>query len=335
MADVARLAGVATSTVSRALGNPGRVNKKTRLLIQKAATELGYSLNMAARNLRTGSTRMILVVLPPDPPTSPIVLSALRGVDAELVQQGYSLIIGNFDRLPATEAHIVDLAFGGMADGVIVISSNLPVTEGRSLLDAGLPIVSLFYDLSTQGITSVTTDDREGMRTAASHLIGMGHKRIFYVGGPPASYHERERFKGLQDVVSEAGLDDTAVVRFQGAFTTASGHAAANAYLSVMGPPTGILCCNDYMAIAFMKTARAAGLRIPDDISVVGFDGIEWGEFADPPLTTVVQPSFEIGVSGARLLLSRLNDEDAPQASRIVVKSSLAVRQSSHRLLRR
>src|SRR5262249_23119955 len=185
------------STVSRALAKPERVNEETRARILEAVARLGYTPNAAARNLRVGSSRMVMMVLPGPLTTGPVVPEVMQSLDAELVKAGYSIIIGNLDRLERTENHILDLALGGAGGGALGLSSAIPATPERSLFEAGIPIVSLLFDQTDVGVASVVTNDRQASFEATQHLVDLGHRSFFYIGSPPGNYHEVERFAGF------------------------------------------------------------------------------------------------------------------------------------------
>jgi DNA-binding LacI/PurR family transcriptional regulator len=335
MSDVARAAGVATSTVSRALANPGRVNEKTRARIVAAAKDLGYTLNVAARNLRTRSSRVVMIVLPGARfffGASQVVLEVTSAIDTQLLEQDYGLLIGNLDRTESTERRIIDLAFGGTIDGVIMLSSPIPQADGRTLLDSGLPVVSMLFDKTAEGIGSVVTNDRAAMREAAQHLIELGHRRFFYLSAPPDNYHEIERFAGLCEAVRLAGLGADAITRFEGNFNFESGIAGAQRFLAISDRPSAVLCCNDDMAIAFMKAVRDAGVSVPQDISVIGFDGAAVGAFCAPAMTTMQQPTTRMGRYAANMLLDLIAQRPlsgAFEASLHVENSNLLLRAST------
>ena len=328
MADVAKAAGVATSTVSRALAYPDRISAKTREKILRAAEQLGYTPNVAARNLRKGSTRMILIVLPPRIHSEPISRTT-RGIDDALVAAGYSLIIGNFDRLEATERHILDLAYGGSVDGAIVLSSPIPTSGERSLRQAGIPVVSALNDLSGMGIPSIVTDEQEAMRAMVARLVDDGHRHFAYVGGPADSYHEQMRFAGFSAALQEAG-SAARVDRFEGDYLFESGRQAALQILRLRDRPSAMVCANDDMAIAALRELKAGGLKVPDDIALTGFDGISYAKYVDPELTTVSQPFDEIGRKAANLLLDCIaHAEEVPM--RTVLRNSLSPGASAFR----
>jgi len=346
VADVARLAGVATSTVSRALTMPGRIAEKTRLKVLAAAEELGYKPNLAARNLRLGASKTVMIVLPGALflGASQVISEVLRGIDEALVREGYSVLIANLDRFAETEEYIMDIALGGTIAGSIVLASSLPQVGDRSLADAGPPVVAGLFDLTPWGIPSVVSNDREAMRQATAHLLGLGHRRFLYISGPAeafpprelpprgpgpqTNYHEAERFAGLLDALREAGLSADAVTRSPGSFDFESGIAAADLYLSMPDRPTGVLSCIDDSAIAFLRTVTRAGVSVPDEVSVIGFDGSRVGAFINPGLASMRQRTDEIGHELARQLLDRIGGaKDDPRAP-VVFPCELLLRES-------
>ncbi|WP_343717641.1 LacI family DNA-binding transcriptional regulator [Inquilinus sp.] len=319
MRDVARLAGVATSTVSRALAQPGRVNEATRRRILAAAEQLGYVPNAAARNLRVGTSNIIMAVLPETTityGTSQIVAEVLQTVAATLSDNGFNLLIAGRSRSRAGEQHIPDLAVSGIVRGAILIgSAELPPGGRRSPAGGGLPVVSVLEDRSAAGIPSVIADDRRAMRGAVLRLIGLGHRSFFYIAGPAGSYHEAERSGGLADALAASGLPERAAVRHGGSHTFQdgfeSGVEAARAWLALESRPTAAIACWDDAAIAFLSTVRQQGAAVPGDLSVLGFDGVPVGAFCEPPLTTLRQPTAELGAKAAETLLALL-DGGAP-----------------------
>ncbi|MDR3473935.1 MAG: LacI family DNA-binding transcriptional regulator [Devosia sp.] len=356
VADVARRAGVATSTVSRALTMPGRIAEKTRLKVVAAAEELGYKPNLAARNLRLGAAKTIMIVLPGGlfVGASQVVNEVLLGIDGALVREGYSLLVANLDRFAETEEHIMDLAFGGTIAGSIVVSSPLPQAGERSLADAGLPIVAALFDLGPWGVPSVVSNDRAAMRQATEHLLGLGHRSFLYIPGPAEAYldqdrnrrapglgpeenyHEIERFAGLLEALQGAGLPDNSVLRSSGGFDFETGIAAAELYLSAPTRPTAVLACIDDSAIGFIRTVMRAGVRVPQDVSVIGFDGSRVGAFINPGLASMRQQTDEIGAAVARLLLDQIQGvaEQAPMpvviACELLTRESVAPPRSMH-----
>ncbi len=334
MADVAKLAGVAISTVSRALANPGRVNEKTRQKIDAAAKQLGYTPNAMARGLRVGKSNIIMIVLPGSLyyGASQVIPQVLQSINKSLIQGGYNLMIANLDRDEASERHILDLAFGGTVRGAIILSSKLPEVDGRSLASAGLPIVSMLLDMSEVGLPSVVTNDREAIREATNDLLGLGHRRFLYLAGPQENYHDVERFAGVIEALRAAGLPESAVVRSGGLLDYQQGFniglAAADDFAALGDKPTAVIATSDDMAISFMSRIQSMGLKIPEDLSIVSFDGSPVCAFCSPPLSTIEQPMEEMGQTAVALLLSAIDRTDEPRQLRNVIRSRLIVRES-------
>ncbi|MDM9622866.1 LacI family transcriptional regulator [Rhizobium sp. AC44/96] len=334
MADVARLAGVATSTVSRALANPGRVNEKTRARIAAAAEQLGYTPNAAARNLRVGKSNVIMIILPGSLHygASQIIPQVLDAVNRTLIRNGYNLMIANLDRDESSERHILDLAFGGTVRGALILSSQLPVVANRSLAEAGLPIVSLLLDMSDTAVPSIVTNDRQAVREVARELLALGHRRFFYIAGPTGNYHDIERYAGLVEALQEAGLSEEYVTRsggelsFQFGFET--GLRAAEEFSTLTEKPTAVVATSDDMAISFMSRVQKMGWRVPNDLSIVSFDGSPVCEYCAPPLSTIEQPMEALGETAAELLIRWMADIERPEESRIVIPSRIIRRES-------
>lgn len=334
MADVARLAGVAISTVSRALANPGRVNEKTRAKIEVAARQLGYTPNAMARGLRVGKSNTIMIILPGSPyyGASQIIPQVLQSINKALIQAGYNLMIANLDREEASERHILNLAFGGTVQGAIIFSSKLPEVDGRSPAGAGLPIVSMLFDMSEVGLPSVVTNDREAIRDATTKLIGLGHRRFLYIAGPEGNYHDVERYGGVVEALKEEGLAEEAVsisggdLEYQHGFEI--GIRAFEDFMKLSVRPTAVIATSDDMAISFMSRVQHAGLAIPDDLSIVSFDGSPVCEFCSPPLSTIKQPVEEMGRTAVDLLLAAIDQTQNSSPMRIVIRSRLILRKS-------
>ncbi|WP_225768188.1 LacI family DNA-binding transcriptional regulator [Inquilinus sp. Marseille-Q2685] len=336
MSDVARLAGVATSTVSRALAVPGRVNEATRRRIAAAAEQLGYIPNAAAQSLRAGRSTNIMATLP-GPNTNfgvaQIIPAVVQSLSATLSGSGFDLLFCNRNS-PAAERHILGQAFDGAIRGVVVFgAAALPSYGRRSLTDAYIPIVSLLIDRSEAGIPSVVTNDRGAMRDGVLHLIALGHRSFLYVAGPPGSYHEAERFAGVLDALATAGLSARAVIRHGGCLGfnagLEAGVEAAQTYLAMERRPTAVVCCADDAAISFIGTVRPHGVAVPGDVSVLGFDGAAVGAFCDPPLTSLAQPTRDLGIRAADVMLQLLEDVAAVPPLKTTLPSRLLLRAST------
>lgn len=324
IADVARLAGVSAATVSRTLATPGIVSEETRAKVMIAVQRVGYTPNVAAQNLRARRSRMALVVLPNI--ENPFFAGILRGIDEALSTAGYGFIVANLGDETEKENRYVDLATAGLVDGVLLLCGHVPQGAQRSLGDARLPTVAACELIAGAGFPQVEVDNRAAARGAVEYLGALGHRRIGYVSGPARNVLDHARRAGYRDAIG-----DRAPVEWEGNFTFAAGVAAARAYIAMpdRARPTAIFAANDEMAIGFLKSVHAAGLTVPDDISVVGFDGIEYAEYCEPSLTTVVQPRREIGDTAARLLVDLMEGKAATESvvripTQFVVRGSTA-----------
>ncbi|WP_448954051.1 LacI family DNA-binding transcriptional regulator [Labrys neptuniae] len=325
--DVARAAGVSTATVSRALTFPDRVLEQTRERVLAAVRELGYTPNSAARQLRVGTSRTVLVVVGARH-NPPFFSEVLRGIDVALSQAGYAVLMGNLGSGEGKEKYLIDLVFGGHIDGALALSGAIPSHEGRTIADSGIPIVGICAETDIVGIPAVVVDDEICCRTQTRYLLEMGHRHLAYVAGPRGNYNECRRHAGFQAEVAAAGLKPDDIVRLEGNYDFASGVTAGEAFLALERRPTGVVVTSDEMAIAFMATIRRGGLKVPQDVSVVGFDGIELGDFVEPTLTTIRQPRFELGSTGANLLLQLMRGE-AMENRLTVLNGALDKRESA------
>jgi LacI family repressor for deo operon, udp, cdd, tsx, nupC, and nupG len=324
--DVAARARVSTATVSRTLANPELVSADTRARVLAAVRATGYTPNVAARNLRARRAMMVLVVVPNV--ANSFFAEVLRGIDDELVASGYGMIIGNLDNLVEREARYVDLVFAGQVDGVLLLGGRVPRANGRAMTEAGLPIATICVAIAGSGLPFVMVDDLTASRAVVRHLVGLGHRRLGYIAGPAGNMNEIGRRAGFLTTLAECGLDPASATFWPGDFMLDAGVSAGRAFLAAKRRPTAIYAASDYMAIGFMKAVGDAGLRIPEDVSVVGFDGIEFSDFTEPRLSTIRQPRHELGRTGARILLAELRKPGA-HAGGVYLDAPLVLREST------
>lgn len=329
IADVAAASGVSTATVSRALADPASVRTETRERVLAAVHRLGYTPNAAARNLRARRSMMAMVFVPRL--SNPFFSEVIRGIDTELAANGYGLIVGDLDNTTEKERHLADVVFAGHIDGILVMWERLPERDGRLVTEAGLPAVGVVAMPEGGPVRArVVIDDASGLAEAVEHLLGLGHRHIAYLGGPDGNFNESGRRAGFARALRAAGLDPADMPAWNGDFRFASGEEAARAFLALPRRPTAIACASDEMAIGFVRAVREAGLDVPGEVSVTGFDGLEFGAYCWPPLTTVEQPRFEMGKAGARLLLERMRGTvPAEAAETIVLPTRFCVRGST------
>ncbi len=325
ISDVAEAAGVSTATVSRALAFPDRLRPETRERVLTAVRLLGYTPNEAARALRAGASRMVLVVVP-HLYSGAFFAGVINSIDAELSAEGYTMIVGSLDGIEEKARRLVDLVYARQIDGVIVLTGRIPVIDGRSLRDAGVPIVSICCKMDMPQLPTVLVNDEECAIAQTRHLIDLGHRHLLYVSGPEDHYNEIVRYRGY---LRAATASNVKTLRYGGAYTLESGAAAARYFLSLDRRPTGVVCCSDEMAIGFIKTVTGAGVAVPDEVSVVGFDGIEFADYCEPTLTTIRQPHRELGAAGARALLASLQGLPRAGDNPIVLPGELLIRDST------
>ena len=320
---------MSTATASRALTFPDRVREDTRARVVEAARRLGYTPNEAARTLRAGASRMVLALLP-QRSSEVFFAGVLAGIDAELAAQGYTMIMGSLEGNDVKARRLSDLVFARHLDGVIVLTGMVPTLDGRSMLDAGIPVVAIGAEIEGGTVLqTILVDDESCAAAQTEHLIGLGHRRLMYVSGIEGNYNEVCRYRGFMLAAEAAGLPRADILRQKGDYSLASGAAAGKSFLELAKRPTGVVCCCDEMAIGFLKIITEAGVKCPQDVSIVGFDGIEYADFCEPTLTTIRQPREDLGATGARALLAALRGEAAPQERKVVLPARLVVRGST------
>jgi LacI family repressor for deo operon, udp, cdd, tsx, nupC, and nupG len=331
--DVAVLAQVSTATVSRFLSKPQTVSAKKRESVRLAIETLGYIPSAAARNLRAGKSNTVLVITS-ERNSPPFFADVLRGIETELSVNGFAVIMTNMHGDPELRRRSIELAHSQYLDGVIILSGTIPTSGGRSIADAGIPVVSVCLELEDHRIQAVHLNDEESGAAQMNHMLELGHRSFMYLTGPVDGYSQIRRSLGITRAAALAGLNTDDFVRYAGNYTFESGAAAAKLYLDLEVRPTAVICANDEMAIGFMKAARRANLKVPEDVSVIGFDGIEFSLFCEPTLTTIVQPRYLLGKLGAQALVRGIHHGQRSDENKIVLKGELRLGQSTMILTR-
>jgi LacI family repressor for deo operon, udp, cdd, tsx, nupC, and nupG len=324
IAEVAKLAGVSTATVSRALSSPEKVNARTREHVLEVVRATGYTPNIAGRRLRAARSMTALVVVPSL--ITPFFSDLLLAIDQALSAKGYGLLIGNLHDEADKEAELVRLVLSGQADGAILLNGRMLRDGNRSMADSGAPIVGLSLPIADAAAPAVVVDEEAGGALVAEHLLALGHCRIAYLSGPPGNYCDVARWAGFARSLAAAGVDPTTVIRWQGDFHVESGVAAGRAFIEAADRPTAVFAASDMMAIGFMRSVHDAGLTVPEDVSIVGYDGIVFADFTEPPLTTVRQPREAMGRAAVELLLRLIENREPTVASAKVVRLPVALR---------
>ncbi|HWU45538.1 MAG TPA: LacI family DNA-binding transcriptional regulator [Humibacter sp.] len=295
--DVAARAGVAASTVSRALSNPGRVNFRTRERVEQAAAELNYIPSSQARALTSGRTVAVALLVPDI--TNPFYFDIIRGTQMQLKAAGYTQLLVDTEESAEVEAEAIE-KLRKSADGVILTASRLTDDE-LSRAAATFPLVAI--NRGVRDVPSVVIDTPSGIGQALDHLVSLGHRRVAYISGPAGSWSNARRWQALQRHASDLGLDVVKIGNFPPKMT--SGAAAADA--AVNQAVTACVAFNDLIAIGMLQRLAERGIQVPDQMSIVGCDDIFGAEFCNPPLTTLTAPIEQAGRVAITMLLGRLN----------------------------
>jgi DNA-binding LacI/PurR family transcriptional regulator len=313
--DVASRAGMSKSLVSLALSGSPKVSEKSRVRIEQAAAELGYRPNAAARSLSVRRSRTIGVLILDL--HNPVFAEILDGVHTEVRQHGFSTMLVTGGESPTLEQAEIETLREFQVEGLILISHRLPTDVLRSIAADVPTVVVTRDDISGPGMDTVSNDDVAGARLAVEHLVGLGHTRIVYLSGGdnPVSHL---RASGYSAAMTAHGLGDHIRV-VPGGLTDATGYRAAEAALEFA--PTALFVANDIAAIGAIAAVENAGLRVPEDISVIGYDGISLGGLRRVNLTTVGQPLAELGRRAAERILHRISHPDtAPNRDHLVAE---------------
>ena len=327
--DLAKIAGVSTATVSRALSNPKSVSPTARDSVLKAANDTGYQINLAARNLRIQQTGAIVVFVPEL--SNPFFSHILAGIEAEAAIAEKSVFVVNTQGPDTTNADtLMRYLTSARADGIIILDGSLPkgLLEERFIPGISPPVVFGCEWAPSDQFPSVRTNNQKGAVLAIGHLLERGHRLIGHGTGPMWNVLSKERVTG-----TDRALEGEPFWTFEGDFTMASGIVAATAFLALDQRPTAVFCASDMMAIGFISELNKNGLSVPDDVSVVGFDDIDIAKRFIPALTTIHQPREQIGSNAVKLLMDAING-DAPQdyTEPLVLPVELVVRESTARL---
>jgi DNA-binding LacI/PurR family transcriptional regulator len=299
--DIARLAKVSHPTVSRALHNSPLVNVQTAAMIRRIADEAGYRASAVARGLVTRRTRTIglVVTTVADPFASEVVC----GIEQTANDHGYSVFLADSHADPDREKKVVQALGERRVDGIIVTSSRVGALYMSLLKEMRVPILLVNDQHEGEFVHSVMIANVEGMCAAAEHLIGLGHRRIAYLGDRFGYQSDVERLAGYESALRAAGIAAMAELVVRGDGKPEAAMAAMETLLRLDDPPTAVCCYNDMSALGAMRQVRAHGLRVPEDISVAGFDDLFFAGYLQPALTTVRQPMRRMGEMAMESLL--------------------------------
>lgn len=325
--DVAKLAGVSTSTVSRALSRPELVNRRTRARVEEASRSLGYSPSRVARRLRVERGRASLVGLIIPDLQNPFFAELARGVEDAAQRHGFTVLIGNSDEQQEKERRYLEVMQAESVDGVILPPISERDPAATELVRSGKPVVLVDRRLAKVQADTVVADNVGGAYRATEHLLGLGHRRIGFIEGRPEVSTSRERLEGYTQALAAHGIPRQPELVRSGDSRQQSGRRLAGRLLELSDRPTALLVGNSLMTLGAVESIQRKGLRIPEDVALVGYDDMPWALAMSPPLTVVRQPGYELGHRAMELLLQRMEN---PGRSKVVVvlEPELVVRRS-------
>jgi LacI family transcriptional regulator len=321
--DVAKVAGVSEATVSRWMNGRLTVRQETAERIESAVRSLEYAPSLVAQTLVTKTSRTLGVLLADI--SNPFFASLTRTIEDAAQSLGYAVIVCNSESDPDKEMNYIQLLTRKYIDGILFLSNSKDGAGIRNALTAQIPLVIVDEDLNGVDLHGVFVDNTQGAYEGVSHLIALGHRRIAHIAGLPV-YTTPLRLEGYKRALEAHGISfERSLIRFSN-FQAEGGREAAAALLANADRPTAVFAGNDLMALGVIQAVWEAGLRVPEDVAVVGFDDIPLAASLVPPLTTVAQPISDIGSAAVRMLVALIEGRDVQE--RVVLPCTLRVRHS-------
>lgn len=327
ISDVARRAGVSAMTVSRVINRSGPTSDAARRRVEEAIAELGYVPNAVARHLRSKRSKTIALVITDI--TNPFFTRIARGVEDVAAKRGFGVLFCNTDESEAEEIGYVSMLMERQIDGVILVPARLAGRSLRLLRARRIPLVVLDRRVRAREVDVVRSDSESGAHQLVRHLVSLGHRRIAALVGPSDVSTSIDRMTGYRLGLAEAGVEPDPDLIRHGRYSEEAGTAMAREVLALPSPPTAIFAGSNFIAAGALIALRGAGLRVPDDMSVVAFDDLPADWLADSFLTAAVQPAYELGRRSAEILLDRLAGDDGQPAREIVLPVEMVIRCST------
>lgn len=324
---IADLAGVSIATVSRVLNGRNDVSPETRELVTRVIRENGYTANRSARGLSAGRTGLVGVLVPLIYPA--YFSSILAGAVEAMEEQDLRVVLSPTGHEHDREVSLIERLMHGLTDGALIVNPEESSAELERLVDGGyhFVVVDPIMPLAER-IPSVSAAHASGAHQAMRHLLELGHRRIAAITGPSGWVASEDRRRGYHSALASAGILPDPALEVEGNFEIPGGRSAAQRLLGLAEPPTAIFAFNDNLAIGAIQAARERGLRVPEDLSIVGFDDVEHATIVSPNLTTIRQPLAEMGRTAVNLLL-RLVERQRFETLRVELGTRLVVRDST------
>jgi len=332
--DVAKRANVSITTVSHIINQTRYVSDELTERVNKAMEELDYHPNSLARGLRSGKTKTIGLVIPDI--SNQFFAEISRKIEDKGFEHGYSVILCNTDDNPQKEKTYIDVLIAKKVEGIIFISTVVESNNLQKTLEFNIPIIVVDRDIKDINSDIVLVDNNVGGYEATRYLIQLGHRRIACIEGPSPITPSSQRVGGYRKALQEARIPVDEDLIIAGDFRYESGNKAMRYLLNLSQPPTAVFACNDMMALGAIQAVNDHGLRIPDDISVIGFDNIPFSQTVYPTLTTMAQPIYEMAGLAVDLLIDRIKlqrqrnrgEVQKPGFKRIILETKLVKRNS-------
>jgi LacI family transcriptional regulator len=326
--DVAARAGVSVTTVSHTLNGTRFVSDEAKAKVHEAAHALGYVPSEVARGLKHNTTRTLGMLVPNN--SNPYFAEIIRGVEHHCYGAGYSLLLCNSNDDPQQQADHLRVLAERRVDGIVLVASGDDDSIVAGCKDLRLPLVLVDREIDAIAVDLIEVDHAAGGELATAHLLSLGHARVACIVGPADLRPSQQREAGWRRALAGAGIAPRADEIVRGDFGPESGAAAMRRLLQSPQRPTAVFVCNDMMAIGALHAAHEAGIAVPEELAIVGFDDIELAAYTSPPLTTVAQPKEAIGTGAAGLLLERLR-EGRSEPRRAILQPELHRRASTAR----
>jgi DNA-binding LacI/PurR family transcriptional regulator len=327
--EVAKFADVSITTVSRVMNDASKVNPDTRERVQKAMRKLGYQPSRVAQRLRTtkGRSKMLGLIIPDI--QNQFYSNIVRGIEDVAYAKDYAVILCNSDENPNKERFYLEVLQSESVDGVILppIHQHSKVVEG--LIESGVPIVCVDRKLVRENVDTVVINNEKGGYMAVKHLIDLGHRRIAILSSSPQFSSFEERQKGYEKALTDHGIEiDLAYIKEGDPRSSETARVLTKELIALETPPTAIFATNNLMTLGVIEAINEKKMKIPADISVIGFDDMPWAKAITPPLTVIKQPGYEMGRRAAELMFQRVEDPKR-EPVQIMMEPSMIVRKST------
>ncbi|WP_046176738.1 LacI family DNA-binding transcriptional regulator [Domibacillus indicus] len=328
--EVAKQANVSIATVSRVLSKPETVAKETIKKVLAVIEDLNYQPNAAARQLRMSETTTILVVVPDI--TNTFFSNVLRGIEFVALENGYQVLLGDADNNAEREKGYLSILRQKKAAGMILLTAGIEA-ETVEEIASEYPVVLACEYLEGVNVPTVSIDNVSSARKATEYLINLGHKKIGFISGPMNSVLGRDRMKGFYQAMAQYNLKVEPDLVQEGNFSYKSGLDMMHKLLAYSHPPTAVFAANDEMAFGAINAIEQKGLTVPNDISVIGFDDIQFSSIFKPALTTISQPTFDIGTKAMELLIGLMTKQEM-EKTQYILENKLVLRDSCYKCSR-